>query len=117
MLVIREAQKEALRRASQRDFERRLQRHLGEKLGEAGPGPGIDASGVIQSARALGIRRERDIARYGELMYRHTGGLKPGGLSKAAQNILLAHGVDAAEKLDRLAAWADARREEKGGDA
>ena len=117
MLNIRDAQMEALRRAAREDFERRLERHLSglETPGKTGR---PDCAGAIESARAFGITRECDIARYSELMYRHTGGCDPKALPKKAQNILLAYGVEPARKLDQFAAWAAApQSEDETGDA
>jgi hypothetical protein len=94
-----------LRRAARREFEDRLLRHLREVLDELPPATAIDAEGVVKSAESVGITSERDVARFGELMYRYARSHEPAVLPKQARNILLAYGVAPAVKLARLAAW------------
>lgn len=105
MLVIRESQMQAMRDAARVEFLRRLQDHLNAVLVDAVPPGGIDAPRALRAAHALGITSERDIARFAELMFRHAGGPALEGLPPAARNLLLAHGVAPALRLERLAAW------------
>jgi hypothetical protein len=58
----------------------------------------------------MGIRRESDVARYMTLMCAAVGSLSPGALPPDAVNLLLAHGVDGATKIERLAQWLESHR-------
>jgi hypothetical protein len=109
MLVIRDAQMKAFSDSARQDFERRLVRHLGETTPIPPDRLVAEVPGAIQSAGELGFVRQCDVARYCELMYRHAGGPVMDGLPKEARNILLAYGVEPAEKLDRLERWAVAK--------
>lgn len=108
MLVIRDAQMKVLARAVRRSFEGRLIRHLSETRGLPEERLEAELPATIQTAMDLGFVRECDVARFCEAMYRYAGGPGIEGLPKVAQNILLAYGVEAAEKLDRLDRWAAA---------
>jgi hypothetical protein len=106
MLVIREAQMNTFNDAARQEFELRLMRHLKETAGIPDNRLAEETQKAIKAATELGFRRECDVARYCDLMYRHTGGSTIDGLPKPARNILLAYGVEPAEKLDHLEKWA-----------
>jgi hypothetical protein len=105
MLVIRKEQMEAFRQASRKHFEQRLRRHLQDAL------PGLTDNSLtritpmVGEALELGIKSEQDVARFCELMFRHAQGKPFSSLPTGAQNLGLAYGVRAPEKLAALDRW------------
>jgi hypothetical protein len=106
MLVIRAAQMRLMEEVAARDFQRRLHLHLESIITAPSSWISEQIVAAVESGRRLGITRECDVARYCELMILSFGTLSFDYVPKDARNILLTHGVDAVEKLRRLAAWA-----------
>jgi hypothetical protein len=107
MLMIRQAQMDALSRARMADFEERLGALL------AGAAPTLPASaiaaaigGTLRQSRQFGLVAEADIARFGAITIRTFQGIPAGRLPVPALAILMSHGLDPQRKLDRYEAWA-----------
>ena len=105
MLTIRKQQMDTLGREARRTFERRLQTHIRQSLGNAAAPDETDLELCIEAAFRLGIKRERDVARYCELVCRYGAGYSLEAWPKAARNLLLAYGVPAADRLQNLELW------------
>lgn len=106
MLTIRAEQMRAFQETSLRAYQQRLETHLNEVLGIPVPRLQSELPPMIKSGSVYGMRRECDIARYCELIYRYAYKESAENLSKAARSILLAYGVESAEKLNRFEQWA-----------
>ena len=100
MLTIRPEQMRILGEAARNEFEQRLKRHLDRKFGvDLAEG---ELRAAVPEAAEFGIRRERDVVRLCELMFGETGILSASVFDRACQNILLAYGVPAEDKLTQL---------------
>jgi hypothetical protein len=110
MLVIREAQLEALGRAMASRFEKQMLRRLEQMRREqliALPGeelPGHIVRGVREAAN-YGLRSEAHLARYISLACRFLGGFGGKAHPKEAVSILKAYGVSVEARLERLEQW------------
>jgi SOS-response transcriptional repressor LexA len=113
MLVIRNEQMEAFRRTSRKQFEERLRRHVQDAVPELTVNFEMRISPLVSEALELGIKSEQDVARFCELMFRYAAGMPFSTLPFQAQNLGLAYGVTAHEKLASLDSWFAAR--EKAG--
>jgi hypothetical protein len=96
----------AFQEESRREFEERLLKHLTAAFTLDADRLQVEVPPLIERAQEYGMRRERDVARYVEWLYRYSNGGPLNPLSKEAQNILLAYGVEPSVKLDRLEQWA-----------
>jgi hypothetical protein len=103
MLVIRREQMETLRQQAIDEFKQRLQRLLGHP-GPAQPDAGAVAARIdreIAFARGFGFTRQREIARYVEIVCSAFPG-SGRALPKAALAILQDARASEAERLERL---------------
>jgi hypothetical protein len=109
VLIVREAQMRVLRDAALSDFRRRLSIYVRSfRPDAAGAEISRVCDRVISDCAAYSIERECDIARYAGFLLRSG---EPERLSRPEQNILLAHGVPAEERLSRLEESVAAKRE------
>ena len=113
MLVIRDEQMALLARNRQGRFRARLVDHLCASLpacSETDP-ERLDDEVALGIAQALEyrLRREVDVARYVEILYRCCEGPAGQELPAEALAILYTYGIDPTLKLDRFQAWADAQ--------
>jgi hypothetical protein len=105
MLVIRATQMKLMEEVARCDFVRRLRQHLESIITAPAHWVLEQIVEAVESGRRLGITRECDVARYCELMILSFGSVSFDYVPKDARNILLAHGVDGAEKLRRMEEW------------
>jgi hypothetical protein len=100
MLTIRKEQIEVMAEATRRDFEVRLTTHLESSVGK--PFSELEVRQGIEAARECGMKRERDLGRFCELLYQLSGGFRLDALGKNQQNVFLAYGAPVAGKLKHL---------------
>jgi len=107
MLIIREAQLQALRAERQRSFRQQLLSDL--TILYAQVGRELPLSTVvdqieqgINAAHRYAIASEQDIARFVQFVCARWNGFGPETLPKPVMNILLGYRVPASVKLDRL---------------
>jgi hypothetical protein len=110
MLTIRREQMDAFVRNALAEFEARLRKHLEALLPET-PRPEIEADvrASIALCRDAGLTREKDMARFAEIVCRHLGGYPARGLPREALSNLYVFGRDPAVKLDHFEEWARRR--------
>jgi hypothetical protein len=107
MLIIREAQLQALQAERQRSFRRQLVCDLTKLYAQSGrelpPSTALaQIEQGINAAHRYDISSEEDIARFVQLVCVRWNGFGPETLPKPVMNILLAYRVPASVKLDRL---------------
>ena len=93
-----------------KDFEQRLLEHLEEVLIERGETPRrqrleLEIKQGLDRLALYELHRERDVARYIEIVVVHMDGFLKGPLPKEATDILCDHRVGPEEKVDRLEKW------------
>jgi hypothetical protein len=110
MLIIRKQQMEALGREARRTFEARLRSHIQQSFEQVAVPNETDLESCIEVAFGLGIKRERDVARYCELVCRYGAGCSFEAWPKPARTLLLAYGVPAADRLRNLERWIQQQR-------
>jgi hypothetical protein len=96
MLTIRASQMAALEDAARSNFKQRLDEML-QPLSDQPP----DLDGLIEDAAEFQLQSEADVTRFASAVVSQ-GLTSSDGLSKPAQNALLAHGVASNERLSRM---------------
>jgi hypothetical protein len=102
MFVIRTAQLRVLEDAARADFAQRLHPRLKTLVTAPDVWLNTQIEQAIKTGERFHFTREHEVARYCELMILHWGSVSPDSLPKDALNVLLAHGVEPAEKLRLL---------------
>ena len=107
MLTIREEQMAAFEELRMADFLRELREFLGEILARKGVAvtPELltgEVDALMQKARRFHLKREKDIARVGELLCLNWGGISGAALTRKMLGVLYTYGMDPEEKLRRF---------------
>jgi hypothetical protein len=115
VLTIRPLQKVVFERDAEIRFKQKLAQHLAVFLPQKGVAfDPQEIAAQVDRGLALcpqfGLDLQTDIARCFEIVCGSAGGFTTQSLPKEALNILYAYRVDPMLKLDRLQAWADARK-------
>jgi hypothetical protein len=107
MLTIRHEQMKLLEEVRLQDFRRRLQEFLANLMARQGKTCTTDqimaeVDALQEKARDFHLKREIHIARLGEILCSHQGGISNAKLGRDALRILYRYDVDPAEKLRRF---------------
>src|SRR5271170_234121 len=109
MLTIRHEQMKLLEEVRLQDFRRRLQEFLANLMARQGKTSTPDrimaeVDALQEKARDFHLKREIHIARLGEILCSHQGGITDAKLGRDALRILYRYDMDPAEKLRRFEA-------------
>jgi hypothetical protein len=116
MLVIRDAQLQALARDRLANFKRRLRKHLQDAVPSHPSVEDLVERGVPVASR-YGFSTERHTAQFLAISARRLTGFPDAGIPVPALAILMAHGADPEWKLRRYEEWANSTNSAKAGAA
>jgi len=115
MLQIRTEQLRILAVDSERRFQRRLRQHLMRQTPGNMRAIEEELPAALEGARSMGLRREIDLVRYCEVLYRELGTARLSAVPKHARNALLRHGATVEERIsgfvESITRLAEERRE------
>ncbi len=116
MLVIRDAQLQALAKDRLADFKRRLRRHLRAAVPSQASVEDLVERGV-SIASQYGFSTERHTAQFLAISARRLAGFPDAVIPVPALAILMAHGADPDWKLRRYEEWANSTNSARGAAA